>query len=221
MPTPAITHFVFVDFENVTEVDLSAISNRPVQVTLLIGKNQKRLDTSFSLQLHRYAGQIVPIEVGASGRNALDLTLAFYLGRALERAPSAHFAIVSKDTDFDAMIEHLVRHKITIARYDTFTALPFLHPHRKPVTPAKPVIAKATPSAKKPVEDRGAKVIARLKNPDSQNRPASQTALLAHLKTALGKQATDANVAELFRRLRDERVLAIDGTGDVIYAATK
>jgi hypothetical protein len=217
MPLAPITHFVFVDFENVTEVDLTAIGERPVHVTLLIGKNQRKIDLDLVEQIQAFAAQVKLVKVGATGRNALDLTLACYLGRAIERSPAAHFAIVSKDADFDAMIAHLVGHKFTVARYDSFAALPFLH-HRKPSAPTKPVVAKAPPLLKKSAEDRSTKVVARLKNPASPNRPASQAALLAHLKTALGKQATDAKVQELFHRLRDECVLSIDGADNVIYA---
>jgi hypothetical protein len=220
MSTPAIAHFVFVDFENVTEVDLSAIRGRPVQVTLLIGKNQRKIDLDLVEQIQEFAAQVKLVKVGATGRNALDLTLAAYLGRAVERAPTAHFAIVSKDADFDAMIAHLVGHKFTVARYDSFTALPFLH-HRKFTAPTKAVVAKSAPPIKKPAEDRSTKVVARLKNPASPNRPGSQSALLAHLKTALGKQATEAKVKELFDQLRAERVLTIDGADNVIYAAQK
>jgi len=41
------------------------------------------------------------VEVGVSGRNALDLTLSFYLGQAVLRAPKALFCIVSRDKDFE------------------------------------------------------------------------------------------------------------------------
>ena len=101
------SHFVFVDFENVPDVDLAAIAGQAVRVTLLLSKNQKKLSTSLTLQIHRHAKQIELIEVGATGRNALDLVLANYLGQAIERFPTAEFAIVSKDQDFAAMIAHL------------------------------------------------------------------------------------------------------------------
>jgi hypothetical protein len=217
----AVTHFVFVDFENVPEADLSAIRGQPVQVTLLFGKNQKKLELELVKQIKEFAAQVELVEVGASGHNALDLTLACYLGRAIERSPRANFAIVSKDKDFAPMIAHLLGHEIEIARYDSFTALPFLF-HRKPVpSPKSASGAKtATPAAKKPVEDRYTKVLARLKNPLSSNRPATRKALLAHLKASLGKESTDLKVDELFRRLCEAGVLGIDANDRVYYAAS-
>src|SRR4051812_27262518 len=75
---------VFVDFENVPSVDLSLIRGRPVDVTLLIGEKQRRLDLDLVRQIHEHATQVSLVEVGASGRNALDLVLAWHLGHAAE-----------------------------------------------------------------------------------------------------------------------------------------
>ena len=44
MTTPALTHFVFVDLENVPVIDLGLVEGKPVHVTLMIGKNQKKMD---------------------------------------------------------------------------------------------------------------------------------------------------------------------------------
>jgi len=76
---------VFVDFENVPEVDLGLVEGKPVHVTILIGKNQKKIDLPLVQQIRRLAAQVELVEVGASGRNALDLTLAYYLGQAVLR----------------------------------------------------------------------------------------------------------------------------------------
>lgn len=212
-------HFVFVDFENVTEVDLAAIDGQLVHVTLLIGKNQKKIDLDLVEQIQAFAAQVKLVKVGASGHNALDLTLACYLGRAIERAPAASFAIVSKDKDFAPMIAHLLDHEVVVARYDSFAALPFLH-HRKPaVAPKSAPAAKPGPAAKKPAEDRSAKVIARLKNPASRNRPSDEPALRAHLKSALGKESSESKVDDIVRRLCATGVLTIQTNGDVAYPA--
>lgn len=211
------THFVFVDFENVPELDLSAIDGQPVLVTLLIGKNQKKIDLELVEQIQAFAAQVKLIKVGGSGHNALDLTLACYLGRAIERCPNAVFAIISKDKDFAPMIAHLVDHDVAVARYDSFVALPFLH-HRKPAAPPKSAPAtKTLPPPKKPAEDRRAKVITRLKNPHNRNRPSDETALHAHIKSALGKQASDTKVADIVRELVTDHALAIDTNGKVSY----
>lgn len=217
MSTDAFRHFVFVDFENVPEIDLSLINEIPVHVTLLLGKNQKKLELELVKQIKLFSAQVELVEVGATGHNALDLTLAYYLGRAVERVPRANFAIVSKDKDFMPMIAHLGNQAIDVKRYDRFEMLPFL-PRRQPAPPAKSgATAKKPPAPKKTSEDRAAKIIGSLKNPQSLNRPGTRKKLLAHLKTSLGKDATDAKVDELFRQLCDEAVLGIDANDRVVY----
>jgi len=211
------TDFVFVDFENVPEVDLSLISGQPVHVSLLIGRNQKKIDLELVEQIQQFASQVKLVKVGGSGHNALDLTLACYLGRAIERAPSARFAIVSKDKDFTPMIIHLVDHNVKVARYDSFSELPFL-PRGKNTTSPKPGDSvKSVATSRKSTEDRRAKVIARLNDSANRNRPSDEAALRAYIKTGLGKETTDAKVSDTVRDLQSAGVIAINAKGKVSY----
>ena len=208
MPTDAFTHFVFVDFENVPNVDLALVSGKPVHVTLLIGKNQTKLGIGLVQQIRRLAAQVELLEVGASGHNALDLTLAYYLGQAVQRAPNAQFCVVSKDKDFEPLLGHLCGNNVKVGRYESFEALPF-HP------PAK----KAAVVAAKPPPDRRAKVISRLMNPATANRPITKKGLLARIKTDLGKESSDAKVEDIFRELVERKRLTIDAKDKVRYNA--
>lgn len=208
MPTDPISHFVFVDFENVPNVNLALVAILPVQVTLLIGKNQKSTDMELTEQIHRQAHQVKLMRTGASGHNALDLILCFYLGQSVQKHPDAQFHIVSKDKDFDPLIGHLYAKGVKVARCDSFGALPFLPAHKKP--PIPPV--------KSPV-DRRAKVMARLQSPSSSNRPSSRQALLAYLKTALGKTVSDIQVEEFIAELVETNILTIDSKNKVSYQA--
>lgn len=205
--------FVFVDFENIPELDLGLVEGKPVHVTLLIGKNQRKLDLTLVRQIHRLARQVELVEVGASGHNALDLTLSFYLGQAAQRNPGAQFCVVSKDKDFDPMIGHLKGVNLRVDRFGDFLHLPFLP---RPKAAASPRAAAAPQS---PLEDRSAKVVARLKSSATPNRPATQKALLRHIKAALGKEATEVDAEDMLRRLCEERALAIDPKGKVTYAS--
>jgi len=221
MPTTP-THFVFVDFENVPDIELGLIAGLPVHVSLLIGKNQTKLHLPLVQQIHKLADQVDLIEVGNSGRNALDLTLAYYLGHAVQQMPTLKFHIVSGDKDFDPLIAHIHAKGLSVTRHTTFAALPFLPRPKKAVAPTHAKTTAATtakktpaPTAKPPAIDRSTKVIARLSNPSSKNRPASSKALLAHLKASLGKEATDAKVKETVDALQDKGVLSIDAAGKI------
>lgn len=198
-------HFVFVDFENVPDIELGLISGHPVKVTLLIGKNQTRLDLALVRQIHRLADRVELIEVGASGHNALDLTLAYHLGQEACQSPKAKFHIVSKDTDFDPLIAHLKAAAIDVARHRSFDALPFLAPTKK-----------SAASSPKSTDSRRVKVLARLKNPASRNRPTSKPALIAHIETALGKESFPEMVKAILNELIDSGTLTIDAATDKV-----
>lgn len=211
------SHFVFVDFENVPDIDLGVIRGKPVHVTVLIGKNQRKIDLALVRQIQAFAAQVALVEVGASGHNALDIILACHLGRAIERAPGAKFAIVSKDKDFAPMIAHLRAEGIEVARHESFATLPFAPP-QKSVSPPKSVAPKKTaPPAKKPAPDRRAKIVARLQNSAAPNRPGTEKALRAHLAAALGMEASETAVSDIVRELSGTGALTIGTNNKVTY----
>lgn len=225
-----VEHFVFVDFENVPKVDLGLVEGRPVHVVLLIGKKQTRLDLPLVRQIHRLAAQVELVEVGATGRNALDLTLACYLGQAVERTPGADFHIVSKDKDFEAMIAHLRGKGIKVARHDSFAALPFLAPRKKlrskpPFITAtegaetKPAAAPkaAPPSRLEPAADRLSQLIQQLKIGGMANRPKKRSTLEHHIAAFHGNKLSPDEVRAQIDQLVRRRVIAIDDKGRVTY----
>lgn len=208
--TAAFNHFVFVDFENVPKVDPVLVEGKSVHVTLLIGKKQTKLDLSLVQQMRRVPDQVELVEVGASGHNALDLTLAFYLGQAAQYSPTAQFTIVSKDKDFEAMLSHLSNKGIHAARRDTFAAA-FQPTPKKPAAAAKPV-----PQSKAPPEDRLEKLITRLKNKLAP-RPKNKVRLLAHINTAYGQKLNDAELMQKLDELIGRGVLVIEDKNKVRY----
>jgi hypothetical protein len=193
-------------------------------VTLLIGKNQGKIDFALVDQIHRLATQVELEKVGASGHNALDLTLACYLGQAVQRCPVAHFYIVSKDRDFDPMIAHLSGRGIPVARSDSFAALPFLPKMTKlhSIKAAVPARSGATVKAAIPVKTgasdvRLEKLIARLTN-NSAPRPRTKSRLLAYINTAFGGRLPETEQAQKLAELISRGVLTIDVKDKVSYA---
>ena len=212
-------HHVFVDFENVPSVDLTPIADLPVLVTLLIGGVQNKLDTDFVEQIHAHAAKVRLVKLATSGRNALDLTLAYYLGRAVVEHETSELHIVSKDKDFEPLIAHLRARNVHITRSESFAALPFL-PQKKPVAATRErrvTQKKAAVVEKVPPPDRIGKVLVRLQNSHSRNRPSTDRALRAHLRNALGKESSEEKIEAVLDQLRASRVLTIDSQNRVVY----
>jgi len=211
-------HFIFVDFENVPSVDLALVEDKPVHVTLLFGSKQTKLSTELSVQLNKYATQVAPVQVEASGRNALDMILAGYLGQAVERHPGAQFHIVSRDKDFEPLIAHLQAQGTKVSRHDSFAALPFAAPVKKAVTrppfipapvPAKPPVA---PKPKATV-DKLTKFIAHLRNSPPSSRMKLEHTITDFFKPSLPAGGMKGIIADLVKR----KILTIDPKGKVAY----
>jgi hypothetical protein len=202
-PTPATeppTHSVFVDFENVPTVDLALIADQPVHVTLLIGEKQKRLDLALVRQIHRHASRVTLIEVGGSGRNALDLVLACHLGKAVVTHPRGIFHIISKDKDFNPLIAHLRADEVNVARHDAFAALPFL---------------RAAPETVEP-DERLAKLIDRLRH-KTASRPVRRKTLLSHIHAFYANRLSQEEVEAVIATLQQQGIITIDDKGRVSY----
>jgi len=202
---------VFVDFENVPTVDLGLTGDRPIQITLLIGKNQKKLDLALVQQILRLAPRVRLVEVGASGHNALDLTLGYYLGQAVAESPQGKFFIVSKDKDFDPLIAHLQSNQTQVSRHDGFGDLPFLARAKKSGAAMPPA-----PDKTRSPEDRLERLIIRLRS-GSAPRPAKKSSLLARISTDFGNKLSEAELHQKLAELLERGVVSLDTHAKVIY----
>jgi len=170
---------VFVDFENVHQVDPSVIGAKSFNFTLLLGARQTRLDAALVEKLMEHASSVHLVRLTSSGKNALDFVLAYYVGRAVITDPAGHFHIVSKDTGFEPLIEHLRSRHIHARRHDDFATLPFS---------GSP---KAAPA---PQVDLLTRVLEHLRK-NTTNRPKRKKTLVSHLLAFSGKAASEADLS--------------------------
>jgi len=234
---PPVNH-IFVDYENVREVDPAIIGAKTVHVTLLLGAQKTKLDATLVEKLLQHAAHVELIRLKSSGRNALDFALAYYLGRAVLADPCGYFHLVSKDTGYDPLIEHLRSKHIRVRRHDDYSTLTLSAPPKASAvtTPATPKLAPpvtpATPSQKTPVpatkpeprpkpepsdlEKLEAKVLAHLRKPATK-RPGTQKNLVSYLISHLGKKITEAQALALINMLSRDGHLAVDDKGKVTY----
>lgn len=69
------TNYIFVDYENVRDIDLGLIEGRPVKVVIATGKQQTSLPKELVKQLLRFHDQVRLVENEYVGKNALDFVL--------------------------------------------------------------------------------------------------------------------------------------------------
>lgn len=103
---PPMNH-VFMDFENVHQIDLSLIGAKSVSFTLMVGPQQGTLDASLEERLMEHSASVRLVKLKSKAKNALDFALAYYLGRSALADHTAYFHIISKDAGYDPLIGHL------------------------------------------------------------------------------------------------------------------
>jgi len=108
-----MANLLLVDFENVHRVDTSRLDNS-FEVIIFVGAMQK---TPALPQESGPAKQRLKVsfqKVSGNGRNALDFHVAFHLGRVFETARDTHCFVLSRDTGFDPLLNHLKCQRIEV-----------------------------------------------------------------------------------------------------------
>ena len=103
------TNYVLVDFENVQPDSLAVLATGQFRVKVFVGASQAKGRISFELvhSMQALGANAEYVKIARTGKNAVDMHIAYYVGRLLEKEPGAVVHIVSKDTDFDPLIEYL------------------------------------------------------------------------------------------------------------------
>lgn len=226
---------MFVDFENVHQVDLTLIGAKAVSFTLMLGAKQTKLDSDLVEKLMAHSSSVQLVKLKSSGKNALDFALAYYLGRAALADPTAYFHIISKDGGFDPLIEHLRARHIHVYRHVSCAELTFTWPGKKlPVSEAivvqtvakkavkKVAAKKATtkPPAKKAVKKAATKKVDSedqriervLKNfrEHPKARPAKKKTLLAKVADLIKRPVDGPEVQGVVDRMMKSGMLNFD-----------
>jgi hypothetical protein len=218
---PLPVNHVFVDFENVHKVDLAVFASKAVSFTLLVGPRQTKLDASLVEKLFEHAVSVELVRLTSSGKNALDFTLAYYVGRAVAADPARVFHIVSADAGYDPLIAHLRSRHISAFRHSTFETLPFI----KPVTlapAATPTTARKSKPEPQPksvpasLEEREIRVLDHLQSHPG-TRPRTQKTLVRFLIGYLGHKVTEVEALSLAEALSNAGHLVVGDKGKITY----
>ena len=193
------TRYIFVDYENVHEVDLGLIANKPVVTIIIIGERHKNLPLEMVRQILKYPSQVRLIEAGRSGRNALDFVLSYQLGIETGKDANGSFHIVSRDTGFDPLVEYLKKNHIKAQRDETFRAAFDL----------------ASPTSGSRA-DRVGLITERLAK-NKKSRPARKKTLLSQINAYFGKSLPESEVEQIVKELVSNKVIEVTSRGSVVY----
>jgi PIN domain len=188
------TNYVLIDYENVQPEALSRLDAEHFKIMVFVGSNQTKLAYETADALQKMGDKAEYIKISGNGPNALDFHIAFYIGQIAGVDPTAYFHIISKDTGFDPLIQHLKGKKVFAARSRDIGEIPFV---------------KAA-SAKSPA-DRLGMVVENLQHRGT-SRPRTVKTLLSTISAIFLKQISDEELRSLLGELRDKGYVAVADT---------
>ncbi|MFN5981792.1 MAG: PIN domain-containing protein, partial [Pseudanabaena sp.] len=170
-------------------------------IKIFIGNLQTKVPIDLVLKSQELHTQIEWIQINGTGKNALDFHLTFMLGRLVEKDPNACFHVISKDTGYDHLINHLKFKNILCSR--------------------KEDIAKITTliqEGNKSLEDSYEAVMKKLEAVDKKNRPKSEATLKNHIRAHLKLHDGDIVINDIFQKLLSSKKISIDQAKVIDYS---
>jgi hypothetical protein len=217
------TAYILIDFENVQPDKMGALSDEAYKIKVFVGARQSRVSLGMASALQARGADVEYVQISGSGRNALDLHIAYTIGRLAVEEPGTVFHIISKDTDYDPLIAYLKKNDIACHRWGAVTDIP----HRRHATPKAVAAPKAPRSAVKvasrPAPGPRERVDEIVDNLEKRKRalPSTLKALASTIKAHYrGVGITDAEVGGIVEQLA-KRGLIVVKDGKVSYQMPK
>lgn len=184
--------YVLIDLENVQPASLAGLDAEFFKVLIFVGASQTKIPFELASAAQRLGERAAYIKIAANGSNALDFHIAYHIGRLAQQDPTAYFHIISKDTGFDPLIQHLKSQKIGATRSKDISEIPLL---------------KAANS--KTLQENTALVIATLKK-RGPSRPATVKTLSSTILSIFQKQLPKEELTQLLAELQSSGTIKIN-----------
>jgi hypothetical protein len=117
---------VLIDLENVQPASLAGLDAEFFKVLIFVGASQTKIPFELASVAQGLGERAAYIKIAGNGTNALDFNIAYYIGRLAQQDPTAYFHIISKDTGFDPLVQHLKSQKIGATRSKDVSDIPLL-----------------------------------------------------------------------------------------------
>lgn len=167
----AVIHHVLVDYENVQVKSLSLLTSEQFRICIFLGPNNAKLPVDLVQAMQGMGSRATYEILHTSGKNALDFLISFKIGKIAAEEPGSFIHVVSKDTGFDPLLQH-IKTQVAVARSASIEAMPCFAVAQAMLAPARqinpPIIETGDPLLKLVLSD----IFAR-----TENRPKTAKAL--------------------------------------------
>ena len=191
-------NIILIDLESVQPASLAVIAADHFRLKVFVGATQNKLTFDFAAAMQQMGERAEYIKIAGTGPNALDFHIAYYVGRISCDEPDAFFHIISKDTGFDPLIQHLKDQKFLCGRWSSLEEIPAV---------------KAT-HLKTP-DERARAFLGKLLQANT-TKPRTEKTLRSSVSAHFQKQLTDSEVSAVITALQGLNHLSIIA-GKVTY----
>ena len=206
------TNYVLVDYENVQVKSLTLLKDECFQVRVFLGPNNTRLPIELVLAMQELGERAEYIVLETSGRNALDFHIAYYLGVLASAEPLEFFHIISKDTGFDPLIQHLKSKKIFAARSASIEEMPCFKstvstiPQLKIANEQKPNSVQPNPTQEELIKMAVDDLIKR-----KASKPRTPKTLWSTIHARCGKDIPSSDIDAVYEALVKQGYVKVEG----------
>lgn len=190
---------MLIDFESVQPDSLTALEQDHFKVIVFVGASQAKVPFEVAASLQRMGANGEYVKISGNGKNALDFHIAFYVGQLAASDPTAFFHIISSDTGFDPLIQHLKSKKIFSARSPSIDEIPLIKN-----------------GTKKSPEERAGLYIEKLNQPKA-TKPRAHKTLTSSVASFFQKKLSESELEAVISAIERSGFLSIRD-GKVIYA---
>jgi hypothetical protein len=113
------TKYILIDYENVhtfSSEDLLVLKSEEFMVKLFLGVHDKEIGVDLVDAMLPIGSRVELVRLKAAGTNALDFLIAFFIGKLWCQQPDSTFYIISKDSDYNALIKNLKTMRVDVHR---------------------------------------------------------------------------------------------------------
>lgn len=193
------TNYVLIDYENVQPAAMAILNKEHFKVIVFVGASQTKVTYEIASALQDMGDRAEYIKISGNGSNALDFHIAFYIGQLATKEPESYFHIISKDTGFDPLIQHLKSKKILACRSKNITDIPMVKAANSKSLPEKLAVVISD------LQRRGA------------SKPRTVKTLSSTINSIFQKQLPEEELTTLLSELQKQKIVNISDT-KVSYA---
>jgi hypothetical protein len=219
-------NYILIDFENIQPDNLEIIKNLNFKIIIFVGSNQKKISFEMVDIIQSFGNNAEYVKIEGNGQNALDFHIAFYIGKISALEKEAFFHIISKDTGFDPLVNHLKLKKIKVQRVKNIAEIPMIQnlmnkaipvPSITKTLPPKIIENKVTPIkkaiSKLPNYDENIDKIIKFLKQKKAARPGTKKTLINSINNDLfQKKLTEKEIENLFDEILKREYISMNNT---------